>query len=374
MARVLVVDDEKSIRETLEVFLRQASYEVELAEDVPVALRRLKDGKFDVVVSDIVMPRVTGVELLQAIRQESPRIQVIMMTGQPTVESAAIAVRAGAFDYLTKPIAKADFLRCVDKAARLKASEDERIRLAEAERRQKAELEENYNQLRELESLRDSLVHMIIHDLRSPLAGIRGYLELLTARIAAGLGPTESEYFNLIERNTDRMMQMVTALLDVSRLESGQMPLNLQAHDLTSLARAALGSLGSLAGQRRVSVEAPPEPVMTLADKEIVERVIGNLLSNAFKFTPDLGDMRIIVRRERSVARLAIRDTGPGIPETHHRRIFEKFGALGKNARGYSTGLGLAFCKLAIEAHGGRIGVHSTVGRGSEFWFELAAN
>jgi two-component system, sensor histidine kinase and response regulator len=373
MARILVVDDENSIRTTLGIFLEQTGYEVVTAEDVSIALQRLEDGTVDVVVSDIAMPRVSGVQLLQMIRQGSPRVQVIMMTGQPTVETAAAAVRAGAFDYLIKPVAKDDFLRCVDKAAKFKASEDERIRLAEAERRHKAELEQNYNRLRDLESLRDSLVHMIVHDLRSPLAGIHGYLDLLKARMAAGFGPTESGYFSHIERNTDRMVQMVTAVLDVNRLESGLMPLKLQAYDLTELARTALASLVSLAGERQVSVEAPSEPVMAKADKEIISRVIGNLLSNAFKFTPDCGAMRVMVSRQDSVARLAVADTGPGIPDKHHQRIFEKFGTIDKSTRGYSTGLGLAFCKLAIEAHGGRIGVDSAVGKGSTFWFEMPA-
>ena len=164
---------------------------------------------------------------------------------------------------------------------------------------------------------------------------------------------------------------MTTAVLDVSQLESGQMPLNRQVYDLTVLAGTAVVSLGSLVGQRRLTIEAPPKPVMAKADKEIIERVITNLLSNALKFTPDLGEVRITASRKDAVARLAVTDTGPGIPAEHHARIFEKFGALDKGAHGYSTGLGLTFCKLAVEAHGGKIGLESEAGKGSTFWFEL---
>ena len=371
MSRILVVDDEESIRLTLATFLGNAGYEVETAEDVPAALKQLKEGNFDVVVSDIVMPRVTGLELLQTIRQESPRVQVIMMTGQPTIETAAATVRAGAFDYLCKPVPKDAILRCVANAAKLKATEDERTRLAEELERQHTQVQENYDRLRELETLRDNLTHMIIHDMRSPLSGMLGYLDLLTMKISAKLSPTELEYFNLVQGNAEKMLRMTTAVLDVSRLESGQMPLNRQAYDLTVLARTSMESLGSLVGQRQLSIEAPPEPVMAMADKEIIERVITNLLSNALKFTPDFGAVQITGSRKDAVVRLAVTDTGPGIPAKHHARIFEKFGALGKGAQGYSTGLGLAFCKLAVEAHGGEIGVESEIGKGSIFWFTL---
>jgi two-component system, sensor histidine kinase and response regulator len=371
MARVLVVDDEESIRETLGIFLRKAGYEVVLAEDVPTAQQRLKETEFDVVVTDIIMPRLTGVELLQMIRQQSPRVQVILMTGQPTVETAAATVRAGAFDYLTKPIIKEDILRRVGNAAKLKTTEDERARLVEADRRQKAELEENYNRLRQLESMRDSLVHMIIHDLRSPLAGMLGYLDVFKTKTTSKLSASEGNILNVIQQNADKMMMLVLAALDVNRLESGQMPLNRQAYDLTSLAKTIMESLGSLARQKHINLEAPSEPVMVKADKDVVERIITNLLANALKFTPEFGDVHIIVSLEGPSARLTVKDTGPGIPAEYHTKIFEKFGAIDKGAHGYSTGLGLAFCKLAVEAHDGQIGVQSEVDKGSAFWFTL---
>ena len=371
MARILVVDDEESIRETLGIFLRKAGYEVELAEDVPAAQRWLKNGTFDVVVTDIIMPRITGVELLEMVRQQWPRVKVILMTGQPTMETAAATVRVGAFDYLTKPIIKEDILHRVGNAVKLKAAEDERARLAEAELRQKAELEENYNRLRQLESLRDSLVLMIIHDLRSPLAGMIGYLDVLKTKTAEKLSAAESNFLDIVHQNAEKMMRLILAALDVNRLESGQMPLNRQAYDLTALAKTVMALLGSLVRQRHVSIEAPAEPVMIKADKEVIERVITNLLANALKFTPDLGDVHIVVSRDGANARLAVTDTGEGVPAEHHTKIFEKFGALDKGAHGYSTGLGLAFCKLAVEAHGGQIGIVSEVGKGSTFWFTL---
>ena len=142
VTRVLIVEDEKSIRDTLGELLRDAGYSVALAQDAQEARQRLQTTAFDVVVTDIILPRVTGLELLRAIRQASPRVQVVLMTGEPTVETAAEALRAGAFDYLFKPVGKHAILRAVGNAARMKTVDDERDKLAEANRRYQDALEQ----------------------------------------------------------------------------------------------------------------------------------------------------------------------------------------------------------------------------------------
>ena len=129
MERILIVDDEKSIRRTLGEFLRDAGYAVVEAEDADIALKQLSENVFDVVVSDIILPRVTGVELLRLIHEASPHVQVVMMTGEPTVETATESLRAGAADYLLKPVSKSDILRSVGNAMRIKGLEDTRRRL-----------------------------------------------------------------------------------------------------------------------------------------------------------------------------------------------------------------------------------------------------
>ncbi|MFA6562399.1 MAG: hybrid sensor histidine kinase/response regulator [Verrucomicrobiia bacterium] len=378
MTRILVVDDEESIRFTLATFLSNAGCQVETAEDVPTALKRLKDGNFDVVVSDIIMPRVTGVELLQTIRRESPLVQVIMMTGQPSVETAADAVRAGAFDYLMKPVSKDAILRCVANAAKLKAAEDERLRLAEINRRhqedlerQHKQLEENYARLRELETLRDNLTHMIIHDLRAPLAIALGYVDLIKETAASKLDSKEIGYLDTTLINICRLNDMIGSLLDISRLETGNMPLNHGACDMGLLARSVVESFDSIVGQRRLSLESPAEPIPAACDEEVTRRILGNLLQNSLKFTPNDGHIRITVGRRDSMVRLEVSDNGPGIPAEFHTKIFEKFGQVDKQTRRHSTGLGLTFCKLAVEAQGGQIGVESEPGKGSTFWFTL---
>lgn len=371
MTRVLVVDDEKSVRITLREFLQDAGYQVTVAEDVTSARQLFHSGGFDVVVSDIAMPRITGVELLQEIRKGSPRVQVIMMTGQPTVETAAATVRAGAFDYLIKPVSEEAMLRCVGNAAKLKAMEDERVRVAETAERQHKQLQESHARLCELETLRDNLTHMIIHDLRAPLSIVHGYVELLRGAATSMLGKDEVGYLNTILVNVHRLNDMIGSLLDISRLETGKMPLNPRACNVTALAKSVLSSFDSLIGDRRLSVESTSEMIMASCDEEITRRVIGNLLQNAIKFTPKDCEIRIAVSNGSEMVRVEVSDKGPGIPAEYHGKIFEKFGQVTRAVRQYSSGLGLTFCKLAVEEQGGQIGVLSDVGKGSTFWFTL---
>jgi len=141
MATVLIVDDERSIRSTLAEFLRGAGYTVETAEDATQAERWLQRQRFDVVVTDIVLPRVSGVELLKRIRVQAPDSLVLMMTGEPTTESAVAAVRAGAYDYLVKPVSKEVILRVVGRAVEIRTLQEEQRRLEAANREYQIGLE-----------------------------------------------------------------------------------------------------------------------------------------------------------------------------------------------------------------------------------------
>jgi signal transduction histidine kinase len=165
---------------------------------------------------------------------------------------------------------------------------------------------------------------------------------------------------------------MVNSLLDISRMEAGQLPLNLAECNVAEIISEVLGKLGPLKAKRRIIVDMP-ESLRVTADRNLIVRLIQNLTDNAFGFTPEDGQVCIGAQRQKDHIRVFVADNGLGIPSEYQERIFEKFGQVEarKNGRKYSTGLGLTFCKLAVEAHGGRIGVDSEVGKGSTFWFEL---
>ena len=148
------------------------------------------------------------------------------------------------------------------------------------------------------------------------------------------------------------------------------MPLNKTECNLVQIARQAIDSLTPLAEGRKLELIAP-EPTMVSCDTDVIRRVIENLLANGFKFVPEDGVIQICVGREDSDVKVKVMDTGIGIPPEYHQKIFNKFCQVENKRAKVGTGLGLAYCKLAIEAHEGSIGVNSEVGKGSTFWFSL---
>src|SRR6266850_2522270 len=238
--------------------------------------------------------------------------------------------------------------------------------LRESER----QLAAQYRRLEELEGLRDNLVHMLVHDLRSPLTAIRANLDLIQLDAADALTPELAESIDHTRTAAIRMTDMVGDVLDVSRMEAGQLPLERAELDLGALAAEAMASVGA---SERVRLEQLPGSVRAFCDASLIRRVIANLAANAMKFTPAHGQILVRVTADASGQNVSIADTGPGIPQEYHEKIFEKFGQAEASQAGAqrSSGLGLTFCKLAVEAHGGRIGVESAIGKGSTFWFTL---
>jgi GAF domain-containing protein/nitrogen-specific signal transduction histidine kinase len=234
---------------------------------------------------------------------------------------------------------------------------------------------------KELDRMREDLTGMMVHDLRSPLTAVLSGLEMIKElAIDKDSDPLATHAVEVAERSCESMLTMVNTLLDISRLESGRIPLERAPAPFAPLARRAVSHLSPLAAERGVIVrtELPPDLPLVDIDNEKIGRVLTNFLDNALKFTPR-GEQVIVRATHRNtetenVLVCSVSDAGPGIPEEYHEKIFDRFAQVHDQAalpgqRG--TGLGLAFCKLAIEAHNGRIWVASEVGRGSTFYFTL---
>lgn len=225
----------------------------------------------------------------------------------------------------------------------------------------------------ELEAARDTLTHMVVHDLRSPLTGLLGYLDLLRLSAAAGAADDILKYAQDATAVAWKLRELVSQVLDVSRLESGQMPVSLVETDLVPLLPSVVALLGPPPPGVKVVYDVEQKPFMATCDRDLVGRVLANLVGNAFKFTPTGGEVRVGLEATNGQARITITDTGPGVAAEHRQMIFEKFGQAPQSqvAGRRSAGLGLTFCKLAVEAHGGRIGVESPSGGGTRFWIEI---
>ena len=228
---------------------------------------------------------------------------------------------------------------------------------------------------RVLERMRDDLVHTTVHDLRNPLTAISGALSLLGRHLTGDLSPSQQQLWDIAHASTDRMLKLVNAILDIGRLESRQMPLEHTLISLPDLVTDVLDSQLSLAANKELSLEngVPSALPPVWADAELIERVLNNLISNAIKFTPAGGAIRVTARTETSDQSrifVSVSDTGLGIPENIRARLFQKFVTGGQGGRG--SGLGLAFCRMVMEAHSERIWVESTSESGTTFTFTLS--
>jgi len=235
--------------------------------------------------------------------------------------------------------------------------------------RQRRTLRDQHEVLVRLEGQRDAFTHMMVHDMRSPLTGLMCSLELALEAVPRH-GTAERVHLECARACTERILGMVSEVLELNRLEAGGMPLFQSRFDLARLAREAAGSPSPVRGRRRLSVSGP-DSLQAWSDPEIVWRVITNLIENACKFTADGGNVEVRLGSTGACARVEVIDDGPGIPPGQQQIIFDKFSQALPEFRSNGFGLGLAFCKLAVESQGGEIGVTSEPGQGSAFWFTL---
>jgi two-component system sensor histidine kinase/response regulator len=358
---ILVVDDEEINRDILRALIESHGYTVIEAVNGEEALRRIAEASPDVILLDIMMPIMDGFETCRKLKSDpvTAPIPVLLVTSLTDRSDRLKGIEAGANDFLNKPIDAEDVLL--------------RVRNALFAKRLYDEIQENYRKLKELEGLKDNLILMIVHDLRQPITALSLSMQLLMMQDDNALLGDKKEIIEQAFSATNTLIEMVSSLLDVNKLEDGKMKLNMSSCDLKDLTEETVGKLGPLKADRNISVQSTIDNVGVICDVELIRRVISNLTGNALKFTPRNGEIRIIIQSEDSRIKIAVSDNGIGIPKEFHKRIFEKFGQVQtrKEGKKYSTGLGLTFCKLAVEAHGGEIGVQSEPGKGSTFWFIL---
>jgi signal transduction histidine kinase len=354
---IMIVDDIPANLQLLQALLLKQGYRVQAFPCGRLALAAAAREPPDLILLDIAMPEMNGFEVCSRLKSDAKLagVPVIFLTAHQETIDKVRAFGCGGVDYITKPFEIAEV--------------QARVETHLALRRQQSELQESYVRLKELEQVRDNLTHLIVHDMRSPLGVILMSLEMLKMR-TAGLGEREVGLVDKAWRSSAALLDFVNQLLDINRLESGQMPLNKTECDLPKTIQAVVDSMAPLFSECRVVVVAR-EPLAAVCDGAVFRRVLENLIGNALRYTPAGGEISVSVDREGTDARVAVADQGPGIPAEYHQRIFEKFVQVEGEQRRKGSGLGLAFCKLAVGAHGGRIGVESEVGKGSRFWFTL---
>ena len=315
-----------------------------------------------------LVSQVSQLDLISLLRKRKQLMDVpLICLGPKSASNHVSALASGADAYLSLPT-KPSIVNAVLKRLQ--------------ERRQvEVALRETLSNLRDIEEaykaserMKDDLTHMLVHDLKSPISSVMGLLEYSIELVAEyENSETPIELLTLAQAESKHLLNLAANILDVRRMKEGHMPyMPEEVPDLNVIAKEALGDASGAANERNFSFLVQNEATTLFADPGLLRRILANLFSNAIKHTKREGyiDFRAQKRDDHFV--LSVRDDGEGIPEADLGRIFNAFEQSRHTVHDrYDTGMGLTFCKLAVEKHGGKIWVESKVGKGSTFFFTL---
>jgi signal transduction histidine kinase len=383
--RVLVVDDEPSVLETMAAILSQEGYEVEAAGSAEDALEHLRKAPFDLVLTDLRMQGASGLSVLAELRRNWPETLAIILTGYASLDSAIDALREGAYDYLIKPCPveelKATIARALERRALARTLDERVAELEQAnatikqlndELQQRvdeatAALRQKVGELEETQQQRDEFISMIAHELNQPLTSLRVSAQMLAR--ATSSEESKERARTTIQSATERLSRLVQDLSDAARLAAGRFQIDVGPVDLAAVVQAQAEQARLRSPEHVVIVEGPASGVEAVLDRDRVAQVLSNLLTNAITHTPS-GTITITLEHTPEQATVTVRDNGPGIPPDRLRLVFEPYVQLAAGQRN-GTGLGLHIARGIVEAHGGRIWVESTPGEGATFAFSL---
>jgi signal transduction histidine kinase len=365
MEKILVVDDERSIRTACRRMLENEGFCVFEAWSADEALQLMKSSSFDLAMVDIMLPEMDGITFAGELKRIDENIEVIIMTGFPSMETALGAFNARASDFIIKPFSNKQLIRaavrCLERKRLLQA-----IEMMNRELETKArDLEKRNRELEEASAFKSQLISIIAHDLRSPLTAMAGYSELMCL---TDLSPLEvKEMAREMQDGCLQLESLVHNLLDLSRIESGIIRCERKPVDMDGMLKRSVRIFQTRAGSHSFHMNISSEPV--LGDEEKIFQILNNLIGNAVKFSPPGSSIEISTTVKSEVLELRIRDEGIGIPAEEIPRIFQRFyrvsGPGAPQAPG--SGLGLYIVKTLVEAQGGDIHVESEEGKGTTF-------
>ena len=364
---ILIVDNGAETRETLTAILDD-DYRVTAVSDGASALRAVSLNRPDLILLNVVLPDMDGFELCERIKeQEDLRdVPVIFISAFGETPDKVLAFRAGTVDYVANPIHPGEV------RARVATHLKNRQLQADLES-QNAKLRKSLGELKRAEKLKNDLMHMILHDMRTPLSTISMGL-FLTAESGAHLDEKERGYLAMAQSASQELSILVNGFLDVLRLESGNVPLQLEQRDVKILAEKSVESSNLQANLGGITIRVTGDQAIGMVDPALINRVFEKLIATAMGYAQRGGDVEVRVISGPAAIRAEVRTTGGGLPG-ENEKISGKFSQVSLQAENQrlSGGFGLAFCRLAIEAHQGRIGVTGEKETGGLFWFELPA-
>ena len=359
--KILVVDDDRLNIRILGGILKSEGYALAEADSGERALELYTTFRPDLVLLDVMMAGIDGFETCRRLKRDygDKCAPVIFITAKSESDDVVEGLGAGGVDYLPKPFKPKEVL------ARIRSHLQNQI-LSE---QQKLLVE----QLSKANSAKNRFLGMAAHDLRNPLASIRGLSEFLIDGAVGPLTPDQVDLIQTIHGASQSMLEMVNELLDVATIESGELKLHLEPHNLSELVgkSVVLTNMEAAKKKTQVAFDAAAVSVSLTIDSAKMKQVIDNLLTNAVKFSPPGSTVTAAVQANPATGTcsLSVRDQGPGIPENERDKLFKDFSRLSIKPTGgeKSTGLGLAICRKIVEAHHGTIVAENLPGRGCEF-------
>lgn len=366
--RILVIDDEIGICEGVKRALSPEGMIVDLAFDGEEGLKQIRENDYQVVLLDVMMPGISGIELIGMIHDHDPNIVCITITGFATVELAVKAIKAGAYDFLTKPFSVDDLLLAVNHGI-------ERRHLAlEAERAHEIEqeairLEEERNRLQELDRAKAELIRLFTHELKAPVAAIQYYLELMQDGYIKP--DQQTDIIQKCLARTQEEMNIIADLLELGKMQVLDDSLRATPINMDEILRSVIDEYHEQINEKklRLSLNIGDNLPKIYGIAERFKSMWENLLSNAIKYTPQNGEILINILVDGSGLICEIQDSGIGIPVEEQSRLFTEF-FRAKNAKSSNiqgTGLGLVIVKKVVENVGGHITVNSIPNMGTTF-------
>ena len=370
-SRILVIDDEIGICEGVKRALEPEGFQVAIALDGKSGLALVKENGFDLILLDVKMPEISGLDLISMIHKIDPEIICIIITGYATVEMAVTAIKQGAYDFLTKPFSVDILLLAVNQGL------ERRMLSLEAKRtaRMKAEMQklaEEKIHLEELDRAKKQFIRLVTHELQSPVAAVENYLKL----ILEGYVPAEDQK-GILEKCISRTQEERKLIADLLELGHLEMIESFQVSRINpgEILEQVIEELREVIDQKDLGLLVEVDkniPEITAAPEQI-KSVWSNLLSNAVKYTPDQGEITGGLQYKDGTLFGRVQDSGIGIAPEDQEKLFSEFfrAENAKQAGVPGTGLGLVIVKRVVEELGGKITVESKLGSGATFQFRI---
>lgn len=364
--KILVVDQDPDTSRAILNVLSSAGFDAVEGSDAQTALAVIEAESIDLLVLDLMLQRRSAVSLCQQLRRQdvTKDLPVLFISAAGDSQAHRVAIDAGGDDFLSKPIHRGELLLRIRSLLQFRRMQRELAKKNQL-------LMEQRDALIRLQRQKEELTEIVVHDLKNPLAAIASNAAFLTA--AREMNDDVRDCSRAIARAADNMLRMVHDILDVSRAEEAGLHLQREMVDLVALAGRVSGLMARRAEERRIVLDLDNtcRELSIFADPDLLRRLLENLVDNAIRYTPSGGRVEIAIRDQGARASVSVADAGPGIPAEERARIFEKYAQLqrqdDKAQRRFGRGIGLAFVKMVVDAHGGEITVGDNAPRGARF-------